>query len=369
MKWRSGCRRLNFMSVVWRCSVILLLLGLGVWLSRGGGGEVCKTPVHPFRYTSSSSSVPGDQPSKGIVLVFVACGNRTKETLVLLNSVLLFRSDPQTQVHVVAFTELEQVELFRESLQKVMKSSTVSLEVRPVDFSHALIPKSSKTDWKNLFKRCASQRLFLPEVLEDVDAVLYVDTDVLFLSPIEEIWEYFQRFNDSQLASASPEHEDVAVSWYSRFARHPFFGETGINSGVMLMNLTRMRNRKTRVYFNEFYAEYRSQLAWGDQDLLNILFYYHPEWLFLLPCHWNYRPDHCMYMSVCASAETEGKQPAFQVLYDVISSAETPRESLQRLQAALNQLKDSAGSDAIGGTCSVIPELFTKQLQRGHFAD
>jgi len=50
-------------------------------------------------------------------------------------------------------------------------------------------------DWKKLFKLCASQRLFLPELLRDVDSILYLDTDVLFLSPVEELWHLFTRYN------------------------------------------------------------------------------------------------------------------------------------------------------------------------------
>lgn len=51
--------------------------------------------------------------------------------------------------------------------------------------------------------------------------------------------------------------------------------------------------------------------------------------LYLYSCRYNFRPDHCMYMSVCKPAEREGvavihgsrgffhseKQPAFQAIY------------------------------------------------------
>lgn len=56
------------------------------------------------------------------------------------------------------------------------------------------------------------------------------------------------------------------------------------------------------------------------------------ESLYIFPCQWNYRPDHCMYGSNCKGAEQEGvsilhgnrgvyhddKQPAFKVVYDAI---------------------------------------------------
>lgn len=57
-----------------------------------------------------------------------------------------------------------------------------------------------------------------------------------------------------------------------------------------------------------------------------------PERLYVFPCHWNYRPDHCMYGSNCKGAELEGvsvlhgnrgvyhddKQPTFKALYEAV---------------------------------------------------
>lgn len=84
-------------------------------------------------------------------------------------------------------------------------------------------------------------------ILKDVDSLLYVDTDVLFLRPMDDIWSLFKSFNSTQLAAMAPEHEVPKIGWYSRFARHPFYGVTGINSGVMLMNLTRIRRTAFKV--------------------------------------------------------------------------------------------------------------------------
>lgn len=42
----------------------------------------------------------------------------------------------------------------------------------------------------------------------------------------------FFRYNSTQLVSLCIEHEDKHIGWYNRFARHPYYGETGLNSGV-----------------------------------------------------------------------------------------------------------------------------------------
>lgn len=87
-------------------------------------------------------------------------------------------------------------------------------------------------------------------ILKDIDSIVYVDSDILFLQPVDRLWAFLSQFNSSQLAAMAPEHEEPRIAWYNRFARHPFYGRTGINSGVMLMNLTRMRSTFFKVGLN-----------------------------------------------------------------------------------------------------------------------
>ncbi|XP_042307640.1 glucoside xylosyltransferase 2 isoform X2 [Sceloporus undulatus] len=270
-------------------------------------------------------------------LAVVACGDRLEETLIMLKSAVLF-SNRKIKFHIFAEDSLKPE--FERKLQEWPPSYTKKFEchVYPIAFS-----VGNAQEWKKLFKPCAAQRLFLPMILKDVDSLLYVDTDVLFLRPIDDIWRFLTAFNSTQLAAMAPEHEIPKIGWYSRFARHPYYGTTGVNSGVMLMNLTRIRNTQfknsmipTGLTWEEMlyplYQKYKNYITWGDQDLLNIIFYFNPECLYLFPCQWNYRPDHCMYGSNCKGAEEEGisilhgnrgvyhddKQPTFKALYEVI---------------------------------------------------
>ncbi|KAM5232120.1 glucoside xylosyltransferase 2 isoform 2-T2 [Hipposideros larvatus] len=270
-------------------------------------------------------------------LAVVACGNRLEETLVMLKSAVLF-SHRKMQFHI--FTEESLKPEFEKQLRQWPDSYAKKFEHRiyPITFS-----VGNPQEWKKLFKPCAAQRLFLPVILKDVDSLLYVDTDVLFLRPVDDIWKLLRQFNSTQLAAMAPEHEIPKVGWYSRFAQHPFYGSAGVNSGVMLMNLTRIRSAHFKnsmipiglawedmVYL--LYLKYKNAITWGDQDLLNIIFYFNPECLYVFPCQWNYRPDHCMYGSNCREAELEGvsvlhgnrgvfhddKQPTFKALYEAI---------------------------------------------------
>ncbi|XP_037555529.2 glucoside xylosyltransferase 1 [Dermacentor silvarum] len=147
-----------------------------------------------------------------------------------------------------------------------------------------------------------------------MDAVIYTDADVLFLSPIERLWQHFASMNSSHLAALAPESEDIASNWYRNFAMHPFYQPLGVNSGVMLMNLTRMRQFGWEERMGPLLQKYGGNMSFGDQDLLNILFSAHPERLLLLSCRWNYRTDHCDNGAYCTAgppAVVHGSRSAF----------------------------------------------------------
>ncbi|MPC45125.1 Glucoside xylosyltransferase 1 [Portunus trituberculatus] len=57
---------------------------------------------------------------------------------------------------------------------------------------------------KNLFRPCATGKLFLPQTLQDKDAVVFLDTDTLFLMPPEMLWRKLYAFNPSQIIGIAP---------------------------------------------------------------------------------------------------------------------------------------------------------------------
>uniref|UniRef100_A0A3Q4AFY2 Glucoside xylosyltransferase 1 n=1 Tax=Mola mola TaxID=94237 RepID=A0A3Q4AFY2_MOLML len=290
-------------------------------------------------------------------LAVVACGERLEETVTMIKSAVLF-SVKRLYLHIFAEDQLHAS--FMEALESWpgFIHSKFKYTVYTISF-----PSENAAEWKKLFKPCASQRLFLPLILKDVDSIVYVDSDILFLQP----------------------HEEPRIAWYSRFARHPFYGKTGINSGVMLMNMTRMRhmffkNDMTSVGLRweellmPLLQKYKLNITWGDQDLLNIIFHHNPECLLEFPCQWNYRPDHCIYGSNCMSAEEEGiyilhgnrgvyhdhKQPAFKAVYEAIRKYSFGADPVTTLLDPLEEELLTTTHTYCGKTHS----LFTKRLAR-----
>lgn len=109
-------------------------------------------------------------------------------------------------------------------------------------------------------------------ILKEVDSLLYVDTDILFLRPVDDIWSLLKKFNSTQIAAMAPEHEEPRIGWYNRFARHPYYGKTGVNSGVMLMNVTRMRRKHFKVSHGHRYFADISQVCLQIVSSLTVLF-------------------------------------------------------------------------------------------------
>ncbi|XP_034943589.1 glucoside xylosyltransferase 1 [Chelonus insularis] len=307
-----------------------------------------------------------DADVQEVTICVVVCGDRLDESLTMFKSALIFT---KRQLKLIVITENNLIDHFDEKLSewKLMTNNSFTYVLKPIKFPE----KSDALMWKKLFKPCAAQRLFLPTVLNDTDAILYVDTDTLFLAPPEIIWDEFKKMNSTQLAALSPEHEDPNTGWYNRFAKHPYYGKLGVNSGVMLMNLTRMREFRWTDYVIPIHKEYKLNITWGDQDIINIIFHYHPERLYIYTCRFNYRPDHCMYMSVCTDAENHGalvihgsrgtfhsqKHPPFRAVYQAIQEYQFNTDKFENLFVPMqNYLMMEDNSN-----CGKVRKVFIKQ--------
>ncbi|KAF2361052.1 Glycosyl transferase family 8 [Trinorchestia longiramus] len=251
---------------------------------------------------TNKASLQRMKNQQSLVLCIVCCGkDRLNESQTALKSAVIFSSSP---LQLIVFTELM---LFNAFIQMrtnwpAATQARVTLSLQEVRYPASVQEKV----WRPLFKDCASLRLFLPTLLPDTTEIAYVDTDVVFVSPLEAVWHHFLLMNKTQLAAVTPEHQDSAAGWYNRFAKHPYYGKLGVNSGVMLMHLTRMRRFGWEDYVVPLREQYKQHIRWGDQDLINILFHFHPELVYMLDCSYNYRPDHCMYGSVCGPALKTG---------------------------------------------------------------
>ena len=115
-------------------------------------------------------------------------------------------------------------------------------------------------------------RLFIPFILNDLDKVIYLDSDLIVLDDIKKLWERKVKYIGG-----------VRDGLYKTQARKNNLNHTYINSGVMVLNLKNLRqlNYLERI---EQTQDGKHNLSLLDQDIINIAFEKEIE---LIPEVWN----------------------------------------------------------------------------------
>lgn len=241
-----------------------------------------------------------------------------------------------------------------------------------------------RQDMRNMFRVCATERLFLPDMFPELDAAIYIDTDLIFLRPPEDLWDEFDRFNGKQLAAMAP----CLYHYGTTKNKVPFYGTSGLNAGIMHMNLTRMKDFPGGGWIPanmKVFDNYKKIIKLADQDILNILFNKHPDLLYELGCQWNYRLWQCTQgRNLCPQAATDGASIIHGNAMAFVNGAEMKLQvvfeawenhvlgsSLKELLALIK--KDLVAVSKMGkqSKCAKIREIddiLSKELQR-HVVD
>ncbi|KAK7076970.1 Glucoside xylosyltransferase 2 [Halocaridina rubra] len=231
---------------------------------------------------------------------------------------------------------------------------------------------------KNLLRPCSSARLFLPEILTDLDSAILVDTDALFLSPPEELLTKIYHFDDKQAVGVAQ-----TSSGYDFLHRMiPYVKPRGANTGVMVMNLTRLRSLPggwTGTTLNAFDTFRKRIGGTATNDIVNIALALNPDLVYTLSCVWNYGPGACWRgENTCQESEVMGcsllhgtsaafvsrKNPKFKAVYE----AWKDHEMGSPLSTLLDSIKWRIEADNSAAVrCNALENLdfmFTQALER-----
>jgi lipopolysaccharide biosynthesis glycosyltransferase len=131
-----------------------------------------------------------------------------------------------------------------------------------------------------------------------------LDIDLRFEDDIQELYQLFDQFNQSQIIGIARENQPVYrhLLWsyrqenpHTHVGSPPPDGITGFNSGVLLLDLTKIRQS---ILFNNYLENSNliEQLLikyhfnhphLGDQDFYTLISFEHENLFYLLPCYWN----------------------------------------------------------------------------------
>ena len=113
------------------------------------------------------------------------------------------------------------------------------------------------------YTEAASMRLLLPELLPELDRVLYLDCDIIVRQDLARLWEEID-LDDNYLAAV---YEAAIEGQAERFRALGCDPAKYFNSGFLLMNLAQMRSEKVSEKLLE--ACRVPYLEFPDQDALN----------------------------------------------------------------------------------------------------
>ncbi|KAK8374718.1 hypothetical protein O3P69_018677 [Scylla paramamosain] len=206
---------------------------------------------------------------------------QAEQLTTMLKTLLYFTKSPLWRIIVMTDT--------RDTFNKVLNLTTVFpgsrllLQHRPI-----WLPRDEPVI-KGHWRPCAWAKQFMAEALPDQDSAVYVDTDVLFLGPAEELWWLLHSMGPRQALALAPEPQYLLDT-----PKRPFAGSVGLNTGVMVANLTRLRQLPGGGLGSAILNSGAiTPPPRHDQDALNHYLLHRPHLLLEVTSRWNFSPTCC----------------------------------------------------------------------------
>ncbi len=172
----------------------------------------------------------------------------------------------------------------------IMTSGDIGLEKNYITKLSTLYPNDCKITIIDMENRFASAhinghfstpvyyRLALPSLLPQYDKVLYLDVDIIVRT---DLWELYDIDISDYFIGAVKDFGAIlwavpGIGWMLDYAERLEIKDTKqlINSGVLVMNLKKMRNENLEKSFSEFLPNMKKRgLILVDQDVLNATCY------------------------------------------------------------------------------------------------
>ena len=116
----------------------------------------------------------------------------------------------------------------------------------------------------------------------------------------------------------------------------PYYGSRGLNSGVLLLSLDRLRRSGLSTERERLIQHHhpKGQLPLGDEDVLNAYAHAYPHLVHVLPCVMNFRSDPGCYEGFPVifhgkrGIKDDAKHP-YSYLYNLFGAAQSLLASIQ----------------------------------------
>ena len=199
-------------------------------------------------------------------LLFCFDQNYQQHFGVAITSVLLNNLSSHFDVHIITNFMEEKLKQKLDTLSKNYKCSFHLYIINNLD-------KISQLKVSDHVSNATYYRLIMAEILpKHIDKILYLDSDVVVISPLEELY------------NIDLENYFIAASGFSG----TLVKSKGFNSGVMVVNLEKWRNEQISTKVIDFATQNRNKLPYHDQSALNRVI---KQNYLIIDRKWNFQVD------------------------------------------------------------------------------
>lgn len=200
------------------------------------------------------------------VPIFFSCDDRYMPFLATALRSLIDHAQQPRPYHVYVLNN----GLRPENMEKIRAMETDRVSIQFVDVSERVRPLMHRLDLRDYYTVSIYFRLFIPAMFPELDKAIYLDADTVLLADIAELFS--TDLKGKLLGAVS----DAVIASREDFIRYAQEG-VGVhyrryfNSGVLLMDLKKLRAFDIEGRFAYLLNTYRFDTVCPDQDYLNVM--------------------------------------------------------------------------------------------------
>ena len=216
---------------------------------------------------------------KDVIPVFFACNDRYVPYLdtAIISLVSHVSDDNEYRITVM------KTDISEENQRALKKHAKTNVSIEFFDVQDMLEPVKGKLPEMFYFGVAAYFRFFIETSFPQYDKAVYLDSDVILLEDIAEL--YRTDIGDNLVGAVYEQNTDrspLFTNYVENIIGIPYY--TYFNSGVMVMNLKEFRKIKVQDRFIGMLTEYNFDCLAPDQEYLNVICHGRGKYL---PTGWN----------------------------------------------------------------------------------
>jgi len=212
-----------------------------------------------------------EYPMKNTINIAIALNNQVIiPAYVMIHSLVINNTENPLCLYVL------HSELTEENMNLLKKAMQLDKNNNVIHFIKIDASKTIGLPYNEFWSLEMYYRLMLPEILgNDIERILYLDIDIIIN---KNIWNFYHLDFENHMLIATKDVEFdsiIALDQPESRKRNAFFlelkkqGMTYFCSGVLLMNLKRLKSKYTFQHYIDIFQTIKDKIILPDQDLLN----------------------------------------------------------------------------------------------------